>query len=120
MKIKIYINMIIASGLLLWTGCGMSGVSSLGMTSGGSHPRNTNYTTRKIEDAFAQCKELSKANIYADKDGSNIVLSGKVTSQRQKLMASAIANSYVTDSLVINRIEIYKPSVAKNQSQMKK
>ncbi len=124
MRNKIFISLLTASSLF-WTGCGVSqlgsSVSLAGKQSGQlesglpkplAHARNTDSTTRKIESAFAKSRDLDKTYIYADRDSSNILLTGIVANEKQKFIASAIANSFVTTGIVVNRVEIYKPSAA--------
>ncbi|MBD3807846.1 MAG: hypothetical protein IE880_03915, partial [Epsilonproteobacteria bacterium] len=91
MKFKITASMLIGVSLLFFTGCGglelWSGVSLSGKQGGQlenglpkpiAHKRNTDSTTRSIENAFAKSKDLDKTYIYADRDGSNIILTGIV------------------------------------------
>lgn len=128
MKFKTTMNILIGVNLLFLTGCGMSNLGidaslagkpgtkvEAGLPIPPTHNRNTNSITRSIEGGFKNSKELRGTYIYADTDGSNIVLSGIVVNEKQKFIASAIANSYVKNALVINRVEIYRPNLAKNQ-----
>lgn len=129
MKFKITASMFIAANLLFLTGCGVSqlgsSVSLADKQSGNlenglplplPHKRNTDSTTRSIENAFSKSRDLEKTYLYADIDGSNILLTGIVANEKQKFIASAIANSFVNRGMVINRVEIYKPSALKNSS----
>ncbi|KIM03435.1 MAG: hypothetical protein KN64_12190 [Sulfurovum sp. AS07-7] len=127
MKLKITVSMFIAANLLFFTGCGVSQPGSnllpAGKQSGQlernlpkppAHARNTDSITEKIESAFAKNKDLDKTYIYADRDNSNILLTGIVANEKQKFIASAIANSFVTSGIVVNRVEIYRPNMVKN------
>lgn len=129
MKFKIMASMLIAFNLLFFTGCQVSQLGNNILPAGkqnkktevrlpepAPHSRNRDLTTQKIENAFAKSKDLDKTYIYADRDGSNIILTGIVANEKQKFIASAIANSFVNSGVVINRVEIYRPSVAKNPS----
>jgi hypothetical protein len=128
MKFKIGLStLLISSSLLVFTGCGVvqfngnvsPKVKENGLPIPAPHARNTDSTTRKIENAFANSRDLEKTYIYADIDGSNILLSGIVINEKQKFIASAIANSFITHGFVINRVDIYKPNIVKNQSTTK-
>ncbi|MDD5358957.1 MAG: hypothetical protein PHI79_01645 [Sulfurovaceae bacterium] len=128
MKFKIGLSTLLMSySLLVFTGCGVvqfngnvsSTVKENGLPLPAPHARNTDSTTRKIENAFEKSKDLYRTYIYADRDGSNVILSGIVINEKQRFIASAIANSFITNGFVINRVEIYKPNVVKNQSTTK-
>lgn len=125
MKFKVSISTLVGTSLLFFTGCGVTqfnGNVSVkqdtkvenGLPLPAPHARNTDSTTRKIENAFAKSKDLTQTYIYADRDGSNVLLSGIVANEKQRFIASAIANSFITNGLVVNRVEIYRPNVVKN------
>lgn len=71
--------------------------------------RVTNYLTRNIEKTLNNCKELEGSNIYAEIAPNGVLLTGTVITEKQKYLASAIANSLVKKKMVINRITIRKP-----------
>lgn len=127
MKFKITTSMLISFGLLFFTGCGVtqfngnvgSAVKPNGIPLPAPHARNTDSTTRKIENAFTKSKDLQGTYIYADREGANVLLSGLVINEKQKFIASAVANSFITNGLVLNRVAIYKPIVANNQPTTK-
>jgi osmotically-inducible protein OsmY len=129
MKFKITTIIFVAANLLFFTGCGVSQLGSSvsltskqGVRSGtdlpppAPHARNTDSTTRSIENAFSKSRDLEKTYLYADIDGSNVLLTGIVANEKQKFIASAIANSFVNRGMVINRVEIYRPITVKNAS----
>jgi osmotically-inducible protein OsmY len=78
--------------------------------------RATNTLTRKIENAFHNSKELKSSNIYAEVAPNGVLLTGMVTTEKQKYLASTIANSFVKKGTVINRITIIKQQISKPKS----
>ncbi len=75
----------------------------------GASNRTTNYLTKNIEKKLNNCKELEGSNIYAEVAPNGILLTGSVTTEKQKYLASTIANSLVKKGTVSNRIAIIKP-----------
>ncbi|MBN2721773.1 MAG: hypothetical protein JXQ77_03015 [Campylobacterales bacterium] len=80
--------------------------------------RVTNFLTRDIEKKLNHCKELEGSNIYAEVAPNGILLTGTTITEKQKYLASAIANSLVKKGTVINRIAVIKPK-AKQTIPMK-
>jgi len=109
---KLIINISILISLTwLFSGCAMTGIST-----DTSKARTTNTLTRKIENAFHGSKELKSSNIYAEVAPNGILLTGTVTTEKKKYLASTIANSFVKKGIVINRITIIKPQISKPKS----
>lgn len=99
----------------LISGCAVSNIS----TATGK-PMVTNALTRKIETTLNNSKELQGTNIKAESVPTGILLSGTVATERQKYLASTIANSLVKRGTVINRItftrlQIKKPNPIKTK-----
>ncbi len=88
---------------LAWliSGCSTSNVST-------GPDRATNTLTRKIETTLKNSKELKGSNIYAQSVPAGVLLTGTVITERQKYLASTIANSLVKKGTVTNRIDIVK------------
>lgn len=86
-------------------------------TAGGvASNRITNSLTKNIEKKFDNCKELQGSNIYAEVAPNGILLTGTVITEKQKYLASTIANSLVKKGTVSNRITIMKLKTKQTKS----
>lgn len=102
---------LISSILLLsmsWLISGCSATNGTITATKEASTRVTNYLTRNIEKKLNNCKELEGSNIYAEVAPNGVLLTGKVITEKQKYLASAIANSLVKKGTVTNRITIIK------------
>ncbi|MDD5406565.1 MAG: BON domain-containing protein [Sulfurovaceae bacterium] len=107
---KTIINIIILIGMTwLISGCAMTNFENNNIAVQGT----TNSLTRNIERALNNCEELKGSNIRAGSVPAGIFLTGTVTTEKQKYLASTIANSMINRGIVINRITILKPLVPK-------
>jgi osmotically-inducible protein OsmY len=94
---------------LAWliSGCSTSNVSA-------GPDRATNALTRQIETVLKNSKELKGSNIYAASVPTGVLLTGTVITERQKYLASTIANSLVKKGTVTNRTTIIKLQIQKS------
>jgi len=110
---------LISSILLLgmtWLVSGCSATNGTITATKEASTRVTNSLTRNIEKKLNNCKELEGSNIYAEVAPNGVLLTGTVITEKQKYLASAIANSLVKKGTVINRITTIKLKAKKTIS----